>query len=468
VQSYTHTGTTRAVLARSDSSALTDQVLAPDAADHIAAADTFFSQFVSEPLAAQTFSVGATVKYALQGLEANAGNNLFVQVWIGIVNNAGTSALATLLSKSLDATELGTTVASRTASHTLTGGYTATGGERLVVEFSLQGTPVATSQVQGHNGTIKWGSNGAGGDLLENDTQTATNLNPWIEFGTTVTFQSTGTLSATFDAMTATSTATAAVAGTLSATFDATTLSATGTVASSGINASLNITFGAMAATASGTVETHASLSATFGAMTVTSTGTVETHASATATFDVMTLSAAGTVSSGISASLNITFAAMTATAAGTVGTHASVSATLAPMSGAAAGTVAVTAHLSTTFGAMTLAAEGVVGTAPITGTLNATFNSMTATASGVVAVVGSVNGTFDALTCVALGTVQIQGAAVFTFMAMSLTASVSGGGGADPITSIGVASERLGVPSMGQQTLRTPRITNETVSEDG
>lgn len=168
---------------------MTTTAQSPDGADHLVAGDTAHCQFVSDPLEAQTFTIGDAFDYCIQGLEANAANNLFVQVFIGLVSNDGTSALATLRSKQADGTELATSLTSRYHSGTLSGGYTTTGGERMVIEFSVVGTPTAAAGTQGHNASLRWGGNGAGGDLLENDTQTGTTLNPWLEFTNTITFQ---------------------------------------------------------------------------------------------------------------------------------------------------------------------------------------------------------------------------------------------------------------------------------------
>jgi hypothetical protein len=189
-QSYTHaSGTRRRLLTVDGVSALTTTAQAPDAADHLVAGDTSMVQFVSEPLAPQTFVSGAAFKYSIQGLETDAGDNLFVQVFIGVYSSDGGTLLATLRSKAVDNVELATTLTNRTFAGTLSAGYTAIGGERLVVEFSVQGTPAAAGGVQGHNASLRWGDNGAGGDLPEDDTSTGTTLNPWLEFAATVLFQ---------------------------------------------------------------------------------------------------------------------------------------------------------------------------------------------------------------------------------------------------------------------------------------
>jgi hypothetical protein len=191
-QSYTHAGgVARPLPAASagDSSALTTTAITPDGADHLALGDTYHFQGVSKSLAAQTIPSGMQLKLALQCLEANAGNNLFLQLWVGIYDRAGSSLLATLLAKTVDATELNTTIQNRFLNPTTTAGYTCTGGERLVIELSVRGTPSAAGGTQGHNASLRFGSNGAGGDLPENDTEAGATFNPWFETSSDLTFE---------------------------------------------------------------------------------------------------------------------------------------------------------------------------------------------------------------------------------------------------------------------------------------
>ena len=128
------------------------------------------------------FTSGDAFDYCLQGLEAHANNNLQVQVWMGVYSNDGSTLRATLRSKILEGLELATSLTSRYFSGTLSGSYTTVAGDRLVVEVSVSGTPTSGGGVQGHNASLRFGNDGAGGDLAENDTQTGTTLNPWIEF----------------------------------------------------------------------------------------------------------------------------------------------------------------------------------------------------------------------------------------------------------------------------------------------
>lgn len=188
-QSYTHINTVRKKLARADSSTLTTTAYAPDAADDLTAGDAAITQFVSDPMqSGNVFTSGNTLKYALQCLESNAGNNLTLQVFVSVVSNDGSAVQATLRSKNTGGTEMATTLTNRFRSTTLSASYTTAAGDRLVVEFSGTGTPTAAGGVQGHNWSIRRGNSGAGGDLAENETDTGTTLNPWIEFATTITW----------------------------------------------------------------------------------------------------------------------------------------------------------------------------------------------------------------------------------------------------------------------------------------
>lgn len=190
IQSYTHTNVARRQLLTSDSTALTNLTYVPDAADHLVAGDEHHVQYVSAPmLAGMVFTSGDTLKFALQCFEAHTNNNLNLQCFVSVVSWDGQTVQATIRSKVNEGTEMATSLTNRFLSTTLDGTYTTIAGDRLVVEWGSTGTPgPAASGVQGHNCQIRFGGNGAGGDLPENDTETGTTFNPWIEFATTITF----------------------------------------------------------------------------------------------------------------------------------------------------------------------------------------------------------------------------------------------------------------------------------------
>jgi len=168
-------------------STLANIAVAPDVADHLVSTDVGVRQFVSPPMIGGiTFSNGGAFKYAVQAFEDHANNNLQVQFWAGIVSYDGTSAIATLRSKQAEGNEINTALRNVAQSSTMSAGHTSVQGQRLVVEFSLVGLPTATGGVQGHNGSIRFGSSGGSGDLPENDTETGTGFNPWVEFTTDI------------------------------------------------------------------------------------------------------------------------------------------------------------------------------------------------------------------------------------------------------------------------------------------
>ena len=192
LQAYGHSApaTVRSKLLTSDSSALATVAYTPDGADHLVAGDSLHRQFVSDGMAAGiAFTNADAISFAVQCLEANAGNNLNIQLFVSIVSSDGGTVRRTLRTKVEEATELATSLTNRHLSTTQDGAtYTTVDGDRLVVEFSVEGTPVGAGGVQGHNASLRWGGNGAGGDLGANDTDTGTTLNPWIEFAPTITF----------------------------------------------------------------------------------------------------------------------------------------------------------------------------------------------------------------------------------------------------------------------------------------
>lgn len=151
----------------------------PDAADHLVAGRAHFVQFVSDVLPPQTIAA-QTVKLQVRVAEANAGNNLFLNWMIKAVSEDGQTVLGTLLEVKADALEAGTALANRLDTATTMAFSTTTQNFRLVLELGLGGTPVNTTGVQGHNGSMSFGESAAT-DLPEDDASTAA-LNPWLQF----------------------------------------------------------------------------------------------------------------------------------------------------------------------------------------------------------------------------------------------------------------------------------------------
>lgn len=368
-QSYSHAMVNRRKLLTSDSSALTTSAVTPDAADHLVAGDAGHLQFVSEPMAAGiTFTSGNTIKYCVQCLEANAGNNLQVQLFVSVVSSDGGTVRRTLRTKVLEGLELATSLTSRFHSTTQDGAdYTTVAGDRLVVEFSVSGTPTGAGGVQGHNASLRWGGSGAGGDLLENDTQTGTTLNPWIEFAPTIGFLHTA--SAAVGAGPATASGTAAhtpptYSGSAAVTVGHATASGSATHTPPTYTAAAAVS--AAPATASGSA-TFTGGAEAFTASAAVTTGAATVSGSATFTAPVYTGSAAVSAK-GATASGSAAFTApvYTATAALTAG-RATTSGSAAFTPPVYAATAALTARAATATGSALFASAIYSASAALT-----------------------------------------------------------------------------------------------------
>lgn len=191
IQSYSHDQGSRRRLTTTDSSTLATSAYDPDGGAHEVAGDSHHIQFVSNPMESGiTFTSGNTIKMSIQGTESTANANLFVQLFVSVVSEDGSTVRRTLRAKVADGTEMATSLTNRFHSTTQDGAdYTTVTGDRLVVEISVTGTPGGSGN-NNHNASLRWGGSGAGGDLPENDTETGTTLNPWIEFVPTITFVS--------------------------------------------------------------------------------------------------------------------------------------------------------------------------------------------------------------------------------------------------------------------------------------
>jgi hypothetical protein len=165
----------------------------------LVAANAHHRQYIRDPLAAQTISSASTVQAQFQTLETDALDNLFLTLKVYTVDSGGTfkSALLAVVGKGTEpTTALRNTSFAATALNGSGGNVTVAAGDYLVVEIGLGGTPTATSGVQGHNGTIRWGCNASSGDLPVDETQAATTYRPWVEFSANLLFLKTAIPSA--------------------------------------------------------------------------------------------------------------------------------------------------------------------------------------------------------------------------------------------------------------------------------
>jgi hypothetical protein len=447
LQSYSHSQGTRRKLVTSDASALATQAYTPDAADHLVAGDAQHVQFVSDPMAPGiSFTNTQAIKYAVQGLEPQANNNLQVQLFASIVSQDGTTVRRVLRSKVLEGVELGTALAARTHSTTQDGAtYVTVAGDRLVVEFSVSGTPVAAGGVQGHNASLRWGGNGAGGDLLENDTETGTTRNPWIEFVPNVVFYTEGQASKTLDPVGLSATGKTEIEGEAAQALDGTSLTAAGQAEVEGESAQ---TVGGLGLGATGEVVTpsggvEGQLAQTVQDAGVSATGTAEVRGQAAGTLGTEGLAAAGEVdvqgqaagalgAEGLSAAGEVDIrgqAAATAgnvvpIAAGEVDGQGQAAPAIGGVTPTVAGQVAVQGQAAPGAGTEGLSATGIVGDVPVTGQLAQTLGGVTPAAAGQVAVQGQVSKQVAEIGLAGEADVEIRGTGGATVGQAGLTAA--------------------------------------------
>jgi hypothetical protein len=426
LQSYSHSQGTRRKLVTSDASALATQAYTPDAADHLVAGDAQHVQFVSDPMAPGiSFTNTQAIKYAVQGLEPQANNNLQVQLFASIVSQDGTTVRRVLRSKVLEGVELGTALAARTHSTTQDGAtYVTVAGDRLVVEFSVSGTPVAAGGVQGHNASLRWGGNGAGGDLLENDTETGTTRNPWIEFVPNVVFYTEGQASKTLDPVGLSATGKTEIEGEAAQALDGTSLTAAGQAEVEGESAQ---TVGGLGLGATGEVVTpsggvEGQLAQTVQDAGVSATGTAEVRGQAAGALGAEGLSAAGEVD--IRGQAAATAGNVVPIAAGEVDVQGQAAPAIGGVTPTVAGQVAVQGQAAPGAGTEGLSATGIVGDVPVTGQLAQTLGGVTPAAAGQVAVQGQVSKQVAEIGLAGEADVEIRGTGGATVGQAGLTAA--------------------------------------------
>ena len=168
------------------SSSLTNNATTYDSADHLADQDAIHYQFVSLPLTAQTISA-QTLTIVVRCLEGTANNNLFLTWKVFLINSAGAVVSGgRLLAITRDGLELGTSASTRTDAQTSTQ-VTSSSQDRICVELGLGGLPTSGSGVNDHDGTLRVGESAAS-DFAATDSL-VTDLNPWLEFANTLTFE---------------------------------------------------------------------------------------------------------------------------------------------------------------------------------------------------------------------------------------------------------------------------------------
>ena len=182
---HQETITTRKMELIADNSTLTSTAVNPDGAADLTDKDVLHRQYVSVPIAAQTFTGNVTAQ--IQVSEDNTRNNLFIAVAIRVISNDGTTVQNESLGVTRSTTtEAGTSPTNMTFPATSIGSYATASGDRILVELGLGGNAGAASGE--HNGTMTWGTNASGGDLPVDETETGTTFRGWIEFSNTLQF----------------------------------------------------------------------------------------------------------------------------------------------------------------------------------------------------------------------------------------------------------------------------------------
>lgn len=173
-----------------DSSTLTTTAYAPDAADDLTDKDSCHRQYVSEPLAAQTFSGNVTGQF--QCFEELANCNLFLSMKIYLVTSAGALRTGLLNITRSTASEANTSIRNLTFPSTaLIASQSSLINDRLVIEIGLGGSITSgTGGVVGHNGSLRFGCNASSGDLPVDNTTTTATFRPWVQFSGTISFSS--------------------------------------------------------------------------------------------------------------------------------------------------------------------------------------------------------------------------------------------------------------------------------------
>jgi hypothetical protein len=148
--------------------------------------DILYRQYQTYPLTPGQIITGAqAIKAQARCAEVAAGNNMFFTVGLRILNKAAIEQKV-MLAPTRDATEAALTLTNRQFTATSTAGsYTTVAGDYLVIEIGMGGDP-ANSGGADHDSSIRLGD-AAASDLLENDS-TTTDLRPWVELTSTLTF----------------------------------------------------------------------------------------------------------------------------------------------------------------------------------------------------------------------------------------------------------------------------------------
>lgn len=155
--------------------------------------DILFAQYVSAPMVAHNF--GGTIKGQALVAEGLANANRRSQLKVYVISGDATTVRGVLLDLDNSALSnewaVGGTGTNRKFPLNYAGAGTALTpvnalqGDRLVLEIGCRGTPPDTGSYQSQ---IRFDESGTAGDLPENETETSTTFNPWIELSDDIAF----------------------------------------------------------------------------------------------------------------------------------------------------------------------------------------------------------------------------------------------------------------------------------------
>ena len=149
--------------------------------------DVLVAQYISPAMDAQTIS--GNFKGQIRSDESSTDADFHAQIVAYVVSNDGTSVTGVLYAGDVGAAgqEFSTSFVNRKyprAGSTAITPVVCNAGDRLVLEVGFRSTNALTAN---RTATLRLGEN-AGSDLPEDET-TATDIDPWVEFDDTITFQ---------------------------------------------------------------------------------------------------------------------------------------------------------------------------------------------------------------------------------------------------------------------------------------
>jgi hypothetical protein len=164
-----------------------------DAADHLVDADSLFVSLVSPPLNAGTIA-GQFISLQIQALMALTSDNVVLSWKLFLIDSGGVPvAGGTMLALARATDVFATSLTNRGITGTTTS-VTASSGHRLCLELGYGGKPRTSLGIDGHNASMRLGDQSTGTDLPVDETSTGLTLRPWLQFTSTISFQTPTTI----------------------------------------------------------------------------------------------------------------------------------------------------------------------------------------------------------------------------------------------------------------------------------